>query len=175
MDDLLTKASNIRLVVFDVDGVMTNGDIIVNSNGEELKIFYVQDGLGLQMLKKLGCQVAVISARSSEPVVKRMAELGIEHLYQGQKDKRASMLAILKDLKINKSESVYVGDDLIDLPAMNEAGIAVAVANAHPLVKSRADWVTENQGGRGAVREVCEFIIKAHGKLDQIYNEYTQK
>lgn len=81
MDNLLTKASNIRLVVFDVDGVMTNGDIIVNSNGEELKIFYVQDGLGLQMLKKSGCQVAVISARSSKPVVKRMAELGIEHLY----------------------------------------------------------------------------------------------
>ena len=174
MSNLIPVFKEIKAFVFDVDGVMTNGDIIVNSKGEDLKIFNVQDGLGLQMLKKSGCQIAVISARTSEPVVIRMAELGIEILYQGQNDKRASMLAILKDLKIKKSESVYVGDDLVDLPAMNEAGIAIAVANAHPLVKSRADFVTENQGGRGAVREVCEFLIKAKGKLDQAYNEYTQ-
>ena len=174
MDDLLKKAANIRLAVFDVDGVMTSGDIILDNHGKELKIFNVQDGLGLVMLKKSGCHVAVISARSSELVDKRIAELGIDYLYQGQNNKRGSMLAILEELKIKKSESLYVGDDLVDLPAMNKAGIAVAVANAHPLVRAHADWTTKNPGGRGAVREVCEFIIKAQGKLDQIYNEYTQ-
>lgn len=174
MDRILNKASMIKLAVFDVDGVLTNGDIVFTDNGEELKTFNVQDGLGLAMLKRSGCEIAIISARSSPIIDKRMTELGINHVYQGQNNKRKTLLGILAELGIARVETLYVGDDLIDIPPMRESGLAIAVANAHPLVKQQADWVSQRSGGSGAVREICELILQSQGKLDGIYNEYLQ-
>jgi len=174
MNRILDRAASVKLVVFDIDGVMTDGDITFLGNGEESKTFNVHDGFGLTMLKEAGCNVAVISARSSKIVSRRMAELGIDCIYQGQTDKKAALCMILGDLNINSKNAAYVGDDLGDLPAMQHAGISIAVANAHPFVRKHADWVTEKPGGHGAVREICELILKAQDKLDPIYNRYLQ-
>lgn len=170
----MARAALVRIAVFDVDGVLTDGSLIYGERGEELKIFHVQDGLGLEMLRRSGCEVAILSARSSDVVARRMADLGILRVYQGMKDKRAGLLALLNESAYGKSDVAYTGDDLLDLPAMRESGLAIAVANAHPLVRERADWVTTNPGGGGAVREVCELILRARGKLDSIYQEYLR-
>ena len=172
MDQVLKKAAEIRLAVFDVDGVLTDGGLILGNNGEEYKIFHVHDGLGLVMLKKAGLHVAVISARSSRIVSERMATLGVEYVNQGQEDKAKAITDLMEQLNIDRDATVYVGDDLIDIPAMTRVGFAVAVADAHPLVKEHADWVTTRRGGRGAAREVCELLLKANGKLDQAFKEY---
>ncbi len=174
MDRIIDRLALVKLAVFDVDGVMTDGSLTFSESGEELKTFHVQDGLGLALLREAGCRIAVISARTSTIVAKRMAELGIDHVYQGRKDKRATLNTILNELNIDSASVVYAGDDLIDLPAMKQAGIAIAVANAHPLVKQQADWVTGKPGGSGAVREICELILRAQNKLDRIHNEYLQ-
>ena len=172
--EILRKASRVKLAVFDVDGVLTNGGIILSATGEEHKVFHAHDGLGLVMLKRSGCEIAIISSRTSKIVTNRMADLGIIHVYQGQADKRTAMLAILSELNIEKADAAYTGDDLVDIPAMKQSGFAIAVANAHALVKKQADWTTENCAGAGAVREVCELILRAQGKLDSIFNEYLR-
>lgn len=169
----MKKAASVRLAVFDVDGVMTNGELVYTHNQEQ-KVFHVHDGLGLKMLKRSGCEIAIISSRSSVMVATRMAELGIVQVFQGQNDKRSCMLALLNKLNIERSGIAYTGDDLVDLPAMRLSGLAVAVANAHPFVKTHADWVTGKSGGSGAVREVCDLILKAQGKLDTLMNEYLE-
>jgi len=172
INSILKKAASIKLAVFDVDGVLTNGELIFTESDEEQKVFHAHDGLGLAMLKRSGCEVAIISARSSKIVSRRMAELGITRVYQGQHNKRAAMILILDELNVKKAEVAYTGDDLVDIPAMKTAGLGIAVANAHPLVKEQADWVTEKPGGAGAVREVCELILRGQSKLDTILNEY---
>lgn len=172
MDDILGKAATIRLAVFDVDGVLTDGRLILGNNGSEYKSFHVHDGLGLVMLKRAGLLVAVISARKSDIVSERMAALGIEYVYQGQDDKRGALLGLMRDLNVQPDETAFVGDDLIDLPAMATAGFSIAVGNAHPFVREHADWVTQGHGGRGAVREICELILKAHGRLETVYREF---
>jgi len=172
--EILRKASRIKLAVFDVDGVLTNGGIILGATGEEHKVFHAHDGLGLTMLKRSGCEVAIISSRTSKIVTNRMTDLGIIHVYQGQADKRIAMLAILRELNIEKADAAYTGDDLVDIPAMKQSGFAIAVANAHALVKKQADWTTENCGGAGAGREVCELILRAQGKLDTAFSDYLR-
>ena len=174
MNEILQKAASVRLAVFDVDGVLTDGGLILGSNGEEHKIFHVHDGLGLVMLKKSGLHVAVISARSSRVVSDRMASLGIEYVQQGQDDKSQALLSLTQSLNVEMADTLFVGDDLIDLPAMRRAGLAIAVADAHPLVKEHADWVTNRPGGHGAAREICELLLKATGKLDQAYADYLR-
>jgi 3-deoxy-D-manno-octulosonate 8-phosphate phosphatase (KDO 8-P phosphatase) len=169
---VLNKAALIRLAVFDVDGVLTNGDIIHTGNDQEIKVFHVHDGLGLKMLMRAGCEVAIITSRTSTVVSARMAELGIVHVLQGQEDKRAAMLSLRQRLGVDQAACAYTGDDLIDLPAMKLCGLSFAVANAHPLVRENADWTTEKPGGSGAVREICELLLKAQGKLDGIYADY---
>ena len=169
----MKKAAAIRLAVFDVDGVLTSGELIYG-NHQEQKVFHAHDGLGFKMLKKSGCEVAIISSRSSDSVTNRMAELGITHVFQGEENKRSCLLAIMKKLKIDSSATAFTGDDLVDLPAMKQSGLMIAVANAHPFVKSQADWVTGKSGGAGAVREVCDLLLKAQGKLDALQNEYLQ-
>jgi 3-deoxy-D-manno-octulosonate 8-phosphate phosphatase (KDO 8-P phosphatase) len=173
MQAVLDKASCIRLVVFDVDGVLTNGSLILGDKGDEYKVFHVHDGLGLVMLREAGLNLAVISARSTPIVAERMATLGIDYVYQGQSDKQTAISELMQKLDVNKDETAFVGDDLIDLPAMGRAGLAIAVANAQPLVRERADWVTSKNGGQGAVREVCELILKAQGLLDAAYQRYV--
>lgn len=171
-DEAERRAAGIRLVAFDVDGVLTDGRLILGADGEEHKVFHVHDGLGLVLLRECGLQVAVISARVSRAVEERMTTLGIEYVYQGQNDKRAVLLRLMQDLAIAPAQTAYVGDDIIDLTAMAAVGFGIAVADAHPLVKERAAWVTERSGGCGAVREVCEFLLSAQGLLDSCYRRY---
>jgi 3-deoxy-D-manno-octulosonate 8-phosphate phosphatase (KDO 8-P phosphatase) len=172
MQAVLDKAKCIRLVVFDVDGVLTNGSLVLGEKGDEYKIFHVHDGLGLVMLREAGLEIAVISARSSPIVSERMAALGIDCVFQGQNDKQTVITDLMQKMDVNKDETAFVGDDLIDLPAMNRVGLAIAVANAQPLVLERADWVTEKPGGKGAVREICEMILKAQGLQEKVYARY---
>ena len=169
---LLEKAANIKLAVFDVDGVLTNGQLILGENGNEYKAFHVRDGHGLVMLLESGCHIAVITARSSKIVAERMASLGIKYVYQGEKDKGARLMTLIDELDIQTDHVAYTGDDVIDLPAMTKVGLPIAVADARPEVKEHADWVTEERGGQGAVREVCELIMKAQGKFDAKIKTY---
>ncbi|MGY8813451.1 MAG: KdsC family phosphatase [Gammaproteobacteria bacterium] len=168
----IDKAASIKLAVFDVDGVMTDGRLIYTNNQDEHKIFHVHDGLGLQMLKQSGCEIAIVSARSSDLVLNRMKELNVDIILQGQSNKREALLAIIKKLNLNRSNVSYTGDDILDIPAMGACGLAIAVANAHPLVKKHADWITDKSGGAGAVREICELILSSQGKLETAINNY---
>ena len=162
--DLLARAAKIQLAVFDVDGTLTDGRLWYGEDGHEAKIFHVHDGLGLKRLQANGVQVALITARISHPVALRAEELDIAHVYQGQGDKRACLLELLDALHLAPEQAAFTGDDLPDLPPMRIAGLAVAVANAHPWVAEQAHWQTGKSGGMGAVREVCDLILRAQGK-----------
>jgi 3-deoxy-D-manno-octulosonate 8-phosphate phosphatase (KDO 8-P phosphatase) len=162
--DVLARAARIRLAAFDVDGTLTDGRLWYSESGHETKVFHVHDGLGLKRLQAHGVQVAIVSARISHPVALRAEELNIAYVYQGQSNKRECLRQMLEALQLAPEEAAFVGDDLPDLPAMNLAGLAVAVANAHPWVAQRAHWQTRLGGGMGAVREVCDLILHAQGR-----------
>ena len=162
--DVLARAARIRLAAFDVDGTLTDGRLWYSESGHETKVFHVHDGLGLKRLQAHGVQVAIVSARISHPVALRAEELNIAHVYQGQSDKRECLRQILEALELAPEEAAFVGDDLPDLPAMRVAGLAVAVANAHPWVVEQAHWTTARAGGQGGAREVCDLILHAQGK-----------
>lgn len=164
--DLLTRAAKIRVAVFDVDGTLTDGRLWYGEDGRETKVFHVHDGLGLKQLQAHGVEVAIITARISHPVALRAEELDIAHVYQGQPDKRACLLELLDALKLQPEQAAFTGDDLPDLAPMRLAGLAVAVADAHPWVAEQAHWQTRRGGGRGAAREVCDLILLAQGKSD---------
>lgn len=164
--DILERAAKIRVAVFDVDGTLTDGRLRYGEDGRETKVFHVHDGLGLKRLQANGVQVAIISARISHPVALRAEELDITHVYQGQHDKRSCLLQLLDALQLKPAQAAFTGDDLPDLPAMGIAGLAVAVANAHPWVAEAAHWQTAASGGLGAAREVCDLILHAQGKSD---------
>lgn len=164
--DILERAARIRLAIFDVDGVLTDGHLWYAEDGHELKAFHVHDGLGLKRLLANGIEVAIITARISHLVAQRMADLGVAHVYQGQDNKRACFEQLLHALHLQAEHCSYTGDDLPDLGAMSQVGLAVAVANAHPWVRERAHWCTERNGGSGAVREVCDLLITAQGKAE---------
>jgi len=172
MQDIIEKARHITLAVFDVDGVLTNGGLILGEDGAEFKVFHVRDGQGLVMLRDSGCRVAVITARNSKIVAERMNSLGIEHVYQGQNDKGRALDGLMLKLGCDALHTAYVGDDLLDLPAMKRAGLAIAVADAHPSVRAEAHWVTSARGGHGAAREVCEFIMEAQSTLQAAIRRY---
>ena len=172
MQDFMERAATIKLAVFDVDGVLTDGRIYIDSQGNESKAFHVQDGLGLVMLRNAGIEVAIITSRQSTIVSKRCDELGIEHVFQGVGDKLTCLQALQHELKLHPSECVYVGDDLVDLPVMQTVGLSVAVANAVDRVKQLADWVCAHSGGNGAAREVCEMLLLAQDKLDEAEARY---
>lgn len=172
MNGLTEKAKLIKLVIFDVDGVLTDGGLILGESGNEYKIFHVRDGQGLVMLKDTGVKIAVITARSSGIVAERMASLGIEYVFQGQSDKGKAVSELMAKTGVSKEQTAYVGDDFIDLPAMRQVGLSIAVADAHPLVKEHAHWTTTNRGGRSAAREVCELIMQAQGTLQAALQYY---
>jgi 3-deoxy-D-manno-octulosonate 8-phosphate phosphatase (KDO 8-P phosphatase) len=161
--DILARASHIRLAVFDVDGVLTDGRLWYADDGRELKAFHVRDGLGLKRLLANGVEVAIITGRSSPMVTERTAELGIAHVYQDQDDKAACLRQLLHALRVEPGETAYTGDDLPDLAPMSLVGLAIAVANAHPALEHRCHWRTRLEGGAGAVREVCDLILAARG------------
>ena len=172
MKDILDKAAKIKLLVFDVDGVLTDGSLIVGDDGQEYKAFFSKDGLGMKMLQQTGVKIAVITARTSEVVIHRMQSLGIKHIYQGQLEKLPAFEKILTELDLSPEQAAYVGDDVIDLPVLHLAGLAITVADAHPLVKQYAHWQTPQCGGRGAARDVCELIMQAQGTLEEQFQKY---
>jgi 3-deoxy-D-manno-octulosonate 8-phosphate phosphatase (KDO 8-P phosphatase) len=165
-EDARQRAAKIRLAVFDVDGVLTDGKLTFDARGLEYKSFHVHDGLGLKLLQQAGIAVAVISARNSDIVALRMRELGIKHVYQGSDNKLRVLRDLLQTLNVDKMQTAYTGDDLPDVPPMRLAGLAIAVQNAAAAVKQYAHWITEKPGGSGAAREVCDYILSAQDKLD---------
>ena len=157
-------AAKTKLLILDVDGVLTDGRIIMSDRGEEIKCFNVKDGHGLRLLMDAGINVAIITGRKSKTVEHRTRDLGIREVYQGVKDKEALAKELIQHKKLDKEQVCCMGDDLPDLPMFNQVGISIAVADACPELLTEADFVTKNRGGKGAVREVCELILKAHGK-----------
>jgi 3-deoxy-D-manno-octulosonate 8-phosphate phosphatase (KDO 8-P phosphatase) len=172
MQDILQRAAQIRLVVFDVDGVLTDGCLILGDDGQEYKAFHSRDGHGMKMLQANGVEVGIITGRTSQVVTHRMQNLGIRHVYQGQLDKLPAFEQLCAKLEITAAQTAYVGDDVVDLPIMLRVGLAVAVADAHPLVSQHAHWTTPHGGGRGAARDICEFIMDARGSLDAALQRY---
>jgi 3-deoxy-D-manno-octulosonate 8-phosphate phosphatase (KDO 8-P phosphatase) len=157
------RAARIRLVVLDVDGVLTDGRLYYGPQGEAMKVFDVRDGHGIKMLIQHGIEVAILSARSSAIVEQRARELGIVRVLQGRGDKAAGFRALLADTRIPATETAFVGDDLPDLPVLHAAGLAATVDNARPEVKAAAHWIAPQPGGRAAVRAIAEFILRARG------------
>ena len=167
------RAANIKLMAFDVDGVLTDGALIFSSSLGEIKNFHVHDGLGLKLLKSTGCEVAIVSTRTSNIVSERFSELGIIEIHQNQQNKAETLRKLMNKFGLERSNIAFAGDDLLDIPAMKLSGFAIAVANAHPLVKQHADWVTTKHGGKGAAREICDLILTAQGKMDAILNDLS--
>jgi 3-deoxy-D-manno-octulosonate 8-phosphate phosphatase (KDO 8-P phosphatase) len=174
MRDILSKAALIRLVIFDVDGVLTDGRLYLGNDGEEFKAFHVRDGHGIKMLLAAGVEVAVISGRHAASVERRMSDLGIRHAYLGVQDKRSVFDGLLERLGLIADQVAYVGDDLIDLPVMTRVGLAIAVRDADPFVKRHAHWRTPSRVGRGAARDVCELLLEARGQLAALRGSYLR-
>ncbi|WP_211284239.1 3-deoxy-manno-octulosonate-8-phosphatase KdsC [Oceanimonas doudoroffii] len=165
--DVWRRLKDIRLLICDVDGVLSDGMIYLGNDGEEYKGFSTRDGFGIKALLNAGIEVAVITGRSSRIVSERMASLSVRHVYQGQSDKMHSYGELLERLELTPEQVAYIGDDVVDLPVMQDCGLGVAVADAHPLVLQRADYTTRTAGGRGAVRELCDLLLAARGRLEQ--------
>jgi len=172
MQDILERASGIKLVIFDVDGVLTDGSLYIGDDGQEYKAFNSRDGHGMTMIQQTGITLAIITGRTSEVVRIRMEGLGIEHVYQGKRDKLPAYEDLKQALGVVDDDVAYVGDDVVDLPIMRRVGLAIAVADAHPLVQRHAHWLTQSGGGRGAGRDVCELIMEAQGNLDAMMDRY---
>ncbi len=166
------RAKQVRLMIFDVDGVLTDGGLRYGAQGETLKTFHVLDGHGIKLLQQLNVRTAIISAREAAIVVKRAADLGISILRQGVHDKRAIFEQLLTELDLAAEACGYMGDDLIDLPVMTRVGFCASVPNAHPEVQARAHLVTHSPGGHGAAREVCDFILRAQGNYEAALAPY---
>ncbi len=169
------KAMQIKLAVFDIDGVMTDGRLYFTDDGTEMKAFNVKDGLGIKWLQKSGIETAIITGRTSRLVIKRASDLGIPHLIQGREDKIIALKELLESLNIPREGVAYMGDDMPDLGAIAFAGFGATVADANPLIKEQADWVSAEKGGQGAVREFCEYILQAQNRLEPILAEYALK
>ena len=163
---------NIELLVMDVDGVMTDGSLIIHSDGSESKRFSSLDGHGIRMWKRAGLNVALISGRASEPTVRRAEQLQIEHVFQNCHHKLPVFEKLLEQLDLPPEKVAYIGDDLTDLPVIRYAGFGIAVANATAEVKRYADYVTERSGGHGAVREAIEYILKNSGRWQELMKRY---
>jgi 3-deoxy-D-manno-octulosonate 8-phosphate phosphatase (KDO 8-P phosphatase) len=151
---------------------MTDGRLFFGDNGLEYKAFHARDGLGIMMLQRSGIPLAVITARTSDVVAHRMKNLNIDLVFQGQLDKIQAFEQLCQQLELSPEQIAYVGDDLVDLPVMRKVGLAVAVADAHEVVKQRADWTTSHNGGQGAVRDVCELLMQAQGTLEEQFARY---
>jgi 3-deoxy-D-manno-octulosonate 8-phosphate phosphatase (KDO 8-P phosphatase) len=165
------KLKAIRLLLLDVDGVMTDGRIVYGNDETEFKQFDVKDGLGIKLLKQAGIEVGVVTGRKSEALARRCRELGIDLLFESVRDKGALLPMILKHMHLKAKEIAFIGDDIPDLALMHKIGLAIAVADAHAVVRQHADWITQAKGGRGAVREVCELILQAQGRWQRILKE----
>ena len=169
---LRDKMKNIKILVMDVDGVMTDGRIIINDDGRETKNFDVRDGHGIKLVQRYGIEVALLTGRQSEVVKHRANELGITEVHQKIFNKKEVFTEILQKNNLNASQAAFIGDDIIDIPVLKEAGFSATVADAIDIVKKTVDYVTKNKGGRGAVREVCEMLLQAQGRWPEIAAKY---
>ena len=167
-----TKAANVRLMGFDVDGVMTDGRLYFSPRGDEMKAFFTRDGLGLKMLAAAGIRLAIITGRKSEIVTQRAANLGIELVLQDVADKRAALAGLLAQQGLTFAQAGYMGDDVVDVAVMSACGFSASVADGHALARRQADYVAQAPAGGGAVREVCELILRAQGRLDDALAHY---
>jgi len=175
MQQVYDKAKRIRLAVFDVDGVMTDGALYLTDGGEEIKAFNSRDGHGMKMLQASGVEIALLTGRTSRCVELRAQNLGIKLVFQGASDKGRVFTELLAARNIEAAAAAYMGDDVVDLPALLRCGLALTVPDAPPLVKRHADYVTQMGGGRGAVREVCEIIMHAQGTLERQLVAYLKQ
>ncbi len=167
-------AAKIQLLALDVDGVLTDGRIYYSNNGDELKAFDIKDGLGIKLLQRAGVQVGIITGRSSEIVNRRARELGIERVVQGREDKYEALQELCTQLQLTLEHSAYMGDDLPDLRAVQGAGLGLTVADAAEPVKQAAQWISRYNGGDGAVRDACEFLLAARGALETAWAEFSE-
>lgn len=165
--DCLARAAKVRLAIFDVDGVMTDGSLFLGDDGQEYKAFNSLDGHGLKMLRKSGVELAIITGRTSNVVLQRAKNLGIPYVHQGAEDKLAVYQDLLRELNISAEETSYMGDDVVDLPVLRRAGLAVTVPASPLLVKEHCHFVTPRAAGQGAVRDLCELLLIARGKWDE--------
>ncbi len=172
MTQIADKLKQIRLVIFDVDGVLTDGSLIMGDDGQEYKAFNAKDGHGMKMLLASGVEIGIISARNSLVVSNRMQSLGIEHIYQGQRNKLKAFTDLKKRLKLKSDQIAYVGDDLLDLCIMRKVGLPIAVRDATKEVVELSAWQTDAVGGKGAAREICEAIMQAQGSYSDIIARY---
>ncbi len=169
-----SRAKLIRLMAFDVDGIMTDGGLYYSDSGQEFKRFNSQDGHGLKMLRASGVEIALITGRTSNCVTVRAQNLGIEYVYQGIENKLEAMIDLLNKLKLSRDAAAYMGDDVVDLTVMRHVGLAITVPAAPQLVREQSDFITKREGGYGAVREACEMIMSAQGTLDKQLARYLQ-
>jgi len=172
MQDIQSKAAQIRMVIFDVDGVLTDGRLFIGDDGQEYKAFNSKDGHGMRMLLDSGVDIAIITGRTSEVVRIRMESLGIKLVYQGRRQKLPAYDEIKAATGLRDEQIAFVGDDVVDLPVMRRVGFAISVQDAHNLVKQHAHWITPSAGGQGAARDVCELLMDAQGTLANMLSHY---
>lgn len=169
---ILEKAARVKLAIFDVDGVLADGHIYLDDHGVGLKAFHVHDGIGIKMLQKSGVQIAIISSGDAPNVAKRMSNLGVADVFQGQENKQQAYNELLNKYHLSNDQVSYMGDDLPDIALIQRAGFGISVPNAVPIVREYADWVTQFAGGHGAVREVCELIMHAQNTFETVLQSY---
>lgn len=170
--ELMTRASRVRLMIFDVDGILTDGSLFYGENGEQIKCFNALDGHGIKQLQQSGVTTAIISARQSAIVSRRASDLGIAHVQQGIHDKYAAFAHLLEQLQLSADVCGFMGDDVIDLPILSQVGFAISVPNGHHDVQARVHYVTQVCGGHGAVREICDLIMCAQNTYDTVLATY---
>lgn len=172
--ELAARAKAVRLLILDVDGVLTDGRLYYADDGVELKTFNIQDGLGLRMLDASGVAIAIVSGRRSKAVELRAENLGVQHVFQGVSDKLSVFQQLLIRLSLGAHSAAAIGDDLPDLPVLRRCGLSACVPEAPALVRERVHYVTQERGGHGAVREVCELIMEAQGSLEARLREFMK-
>lgn len=172
MNDIKEKAKQVRLLILDIDGILTSGKIYYGNEGEIGRDFHVHDGFGIRLLQKSRVDVAVISAKKSASVIKRLKDLEVLHTYLGYEDKLLAYMALKAKLHLADEAIAYMGDDLADLPLLKRVGLAITVPDAYERVLSEVHYVTQKKAGEGAVREICDMLMKAHHTYDAMLNEY---
>ena len=171
----LPRAAKVKLLLLDVDGILTDGSITYSDEGIELKTFNSKDGFGLNLLRKAGVEVGIITARSSKALIRRCQDLKIDHLYQGRRNKVETYKEIIAELGLQADEVAYMGDDWLDLPLLGKVGFAATVADAVTEIKDAVHFTSRFDGGQGGVREVCDLIVDAKGKYQELLNEYLER
>ncbi len=171
---IIARAKKIKVLILDVDGVMTDGSLMIGDDGQEYKVFHSHDGLGMKLLNKTNVKMAIITGRTSNVVKIRAETNHIEHCYQGVEDKGMVFDDLINQLGIHPDEAAFMGDDIVDIPAMRKCGLAITVPTAQAPVKPYAHYITSSQAGKGAIREVCELIMKAQNTFQSVTSQYFQ-